>query len=136
MKKHLAIMKPATIQAILSGRKTIESRFAQARIAPFGVIAPGDLVYMKEPGGEIIGQFRVKKVYSYQGLTAEDIDQIIDLYGPQIDSGQPAEDQRYWRSKKQSRYGTLIFISSAERLITSPIRVTKSDQRGWMVLDA
>ncbi len=134
MTRHLAIMKPATIQAILSGGKTIESRFSQARIAPFGVIDPGDLVYMKEPGGEIIGQFRVKKVFTYQGLTPEDIDQIIDQYGSQIDSGQPAEDQRYWRSKRQSRYGTLIFISAAERLITSPIRFTKSDQRGWMVL--
>jgi predicted transcriptional regulator len=134
MTRHLAIMKPATIQAILSGHKTIESRFSQARIAPFGVISPGDLVYMKEPGGEIIGQFRVKKVYSYQGLTTEDIDQIIAIYGPLINSGEASEDKAYWKAKRTSRYGTLVFISGVERLITSPIRLQKHDQRGWMAL--
>ena len=134
MTKHLAIMKPAVIQAVLSGRKTIESRFSQAKIVPFGVVAPGDLVYMKEPGGEIIGQFRVKKVYSYQGLNPEDIEHLIKQYGQQIDSGNKVEDQAYWKSKLQSRYGTLIFISGVERLITSPIRIQKRDQRGWVVL--
>lgn len=62
MKKHLAIFKGNGGEMILTGQKTIESRFSRAKIAPFGQISSGDLVYIKPSGKEIIGQFKVKKV--------------------------------------------------------------------------
>ncbi len=135
MRKHLAIMHRPVIEAILSGRKTIESRFSKHRIPPFGQVSVGDLIYMKQPGEEIVGQFRVKKVYSYEGLTKGDIKQIQEQFGQNIDSGIESDDHKYWYSKQDSNFCTLIFISNAERFITSPIRVKKSDQRGWMILN-
>ena len=47
MKKHLAIFKGKAGDAILSGKKTIESRFSKVKNPPFGVIGSGDLVYIK-----------------------------------------------------------------------------------------
>ena len=104
MVRHLAIFKGDGADKILSGEKTIESRFSKSRIAPFGLISSGDLVYIKPSGKDIIGQFRVKKVI------------FFDL-GP-----------------IQHRYVTLIFIGESTRFITSPIKLKKKDQRGWVVL--
>lgn len=135
MRKHLAIMNNLAIEAVLSGRKTIETRFSKHRISPFGEVRVGDLVYMKLPGGDIVGQFRVKKVINYEGLATSDLDEIFSKFGDQIAIGDQKEDEKYRLEKLGSSFGTLIFISESERFITSPLRVKKSDQRGWMVLD-
>jgi predicted transcriptional regulator len=134
MKKHLAIMDKRTIEAILSGKKTVETRFSKAKIAPFALISKGDLVYLKPPGEEVIGQFRVKKVFFFEGLEEKDFYEIFDKYGKQIGTGNNKEDDKYKEDRKNSNYGSLIFISDCERFITSPIQIKKSDQRGWMVL--
>lgn len=135
MKKHLAIMNKQTIEAILGGIKTIETRFSKAKIAPFGVVGAGDLVYMKPPGGEIIGQFKVKKVILFDGVISSDIENIFKDFGKEISVGDIKEDKKYQKEKMDSKYATLIFISESERFITSPIRIKKSDMRGWVVLN-
>ena len=123
-------MNKTTIEAILGGVKTMETRFSLHKIAPFGQIGVGDVVYMKSPGGEIVGQFKVKKVIFFEGLELGDLDKLSDLYKKEISAGGV-----YWEKKKDAKFGTLIFISESERFITSPIKIKKSDQRGWMVLE-
>lgn len=127
--KHLAIFKGGGAQNILTGKKTVESRFARSKIAPFGVITCGDLVYIKPSGGQIIGQFRVKKVIFYDGLSMKDLEEIRQKYGKEI-----ATDAAYWKSKFNAKYATLIFIGDSSRFITSPVKPVKKDLRGWMVL--
>lgn len=131
----MAIMKKPTIEAILSGKKTVETRFSKHKILPFEAISVGDIVYMKPPGEDIIGQFRVKKVFFYGGLTREDVKKIFSDYGKGINTGDSKMDSQYQKEKEESYFGTLIFISESERFITSPIKVKKSDLRGWVVLD-
>ena len=130
MKKHLAIFSQEFVDRVFSGKKTIESRFSQKKIAPFGVISPGDTVYIKPSGKEIVGQFKVKKVVSFEGLDEEDMQTIQKLYGKKINA--PAE---YFTDRKSSNYATIIFIGNLEKFITPPIRIRKSDLRGWVVLD-
>lgn len=125
--KHLAIFKGRGAEKILSGEKTVESRFAKGKIAPFGVVAVGDLVYIKPSGGEIIGQFKVKKVIFFDGV---DIEEIKDKYGKEL-----GVDEDYWKGKINCRYGTLIFVGESSRFITSPVKLKKKDLRGWVVLD-
>lgn len=129
MTKHLAIFKLGVGELILDGQKTIESRFATTRIAPFGVISTGDLVYIKPSGKEPIGQFRVKKVIFYDGLEVGDVGEIREKYEKAL-----AMDEDYWKSKENSKYGTLIFIGECSRFITSPVKFNKKDLRGWVVL--
>lgn len=90
---------------------------------------------MKPPGEDIVGQFRVKKVFSFEGLSGEDIEKIFQDYGQEILMGDEKEDGRYKKEKASSRFGTLIFIGESERFITSPVKIKKRDLRGWMVLD-
>lgn len=134
MRKHLAIMHKSAIEAILGGTKTIETRFSKARIAPFGQVSVGDLIYMKPPGDDIVGQCKVGKVFSFEGLTPSDVDKIFSDFGKKISVGSKLEDEEYQKAKRGSLYGTLIFISESERFITSPVKIKKSDLRGWMVL--
>lgn len=134
-KKHLAIFSKIGAEAILSGKKTVETRFSQFKIAPFGQISIGDIVFIKISGGEIVGQFKVKQVHSFEGLEAKDLEKIFQEYGEKISLSGKLEDQKYQQTKVSSRYGTLIFITQAERLITSPIKFKKKDLRGWVVLD-
>ena len=127
--KHLAIFKGDGAEKILTGKKNIESRFAKSKLAPFGVISSGDLVYIKTSGGEIIGQFRVKKVIFFDGLQKEDLIEIKTKYGKDLNV-----DQFYWKGKENAKFATLIFIGNSSRFITSPIKVIKKDLRGWVVL--
>lgn len=129
MTKHLAIFKGEGAELILSGKKTVESRFSRRKDPPFGAISAGDLVYIKPSGKEIIGQFWVKKVIFYEGLDEEDIREIKEKYGKDL-----AADDIYWKGKENARYGTLIFIGEVDPFITSPVKHAKKDLRGWVVL--
>ena len=130
MKKHLAIFKGEAGDLILTGKKRVESRFSKVKNPPFGVISSGDLVYIKPSGKDIIGEFRVKKVISFDGISPEDLASIQEKYGKAL-----AADKFYWLSRKDSKYGTLIFIGDCTRFITSPIKIKKTDLRGWVVLE-
>lgn len=128
--KHLAIFKGKAGEWILSGKKSIESRFSRRKDPPFGQITAGDLVYIKPSGQDIIGQFRVKKVIFYDGFEPSDVAEIREKYGKEL-----AVDETYWRGKENARYATLIFIGEVDPFLTSPIRFPKKDLRGWVVLE-
>lgn len=130
MTKHLAIFKDRAGELILNGKKTVESRFSKKKMVPFGVISSGDLVYIKPSGKEIIGQFKVKKVIFYDGLTKDDVVSIRKEHGKTL-----AVDGSYWQRIKGSKYATLIIIGESSRFITSPVKLPKKDLRGWVVLD-
>jgi ASC-1-like (ASCH) protein len=134
MSKHLAIMPEVVIEAILSGKKTIETRFSKHKVVPLGVVSVGDIVYLKPPGKEIVGSFRVKKVFNFEGLSKEDIQDIFEEYADRIFTGDDKFDAQFKKDKEDSIYGSLIFISEAERFLTSPVKIQKSDKRGWVVL--
>ena len=106
MARHLSIFKGDAGELILSGKKTVDSRFARRRIPPFEVVSSGDIVYIKRSGKDIIGQFKVKRVIFFD----------------------------FGEIKETARYGTLIFIGESSRFITSPIKLKKKDSRGWVVL--
>ena len=127
--KHLAVFTKGVGEKILSGEKTMESRFSRVKNPPFGVISSGDLVYIKPSGEDIIGQFRVQKVFFFDGLSEIDIKTIKKDYGKEI-----LADENYWETKVNAKYGTLIFIGNSSKFITSPVKFSKKDLRGWVVL--
>ena len=50
---HLAILKKPYLDAILEGRKPVESRFTITKRAPFGQIFKGDKVFLKQSSGPV-----------------------------------------------------------------------------------
>lgn len=104
MRKHLAIFKGDAGEQILQGKKVTDIRSSNRKLSPFGTISSGDLVYIKPPGKDIIGQFKVKRVIFYEDPEAA------------------------------SKFTTEIFIGDSSRYITSPIKIPKKDLRGWVVI--
>lgn len=134
-RRHLAIFSKVGFEEIISGRKTVETRFSKHKISPFGEVSAGDIVYMKVAGGEIAGQFLVKKVLFFEGLDKKDWEFIKSGYGKALSLGSEEEDNRFFKQKEDARFGTIIFIDRVEQFITSPIKFTKSDRRAWVVMD-
>ena len=126
--KHLAIFTDEAIKNIFSGKKVIDSRFSQRKIAPFHMIESGDLVYIKKSGGKVVGQFMVKRVISFDNLSSDLIDKIKKDYNRFIKS-----DKYFWGDRTEAKYGTLIFIEQVQPVLI-PIVIEKRDRRPWVVL--
>lgn len=80
---HVAILRKSwkLIPKILSGDKTIESRWYQARFAPWDRIKAGDVVYFKDAGELITATAEVEKVEQAAHFSDEWLKRTIDLYG-------------------------------------------------------
>src|ERR1700680_4829312 len=52
---HLAVLTEPYLQFILSGHKTVESRFSMKAIAPFRRVVPGDAILLKRVAGRSSG---------------------------------------------------------------------------------
>src|SRR3989344_2137237 len=133
MHKHLAILSKPGIERILSGQKTVETRFSKHKIPPFNEVHTGDIVYIKETGKDIVGQFTVKSVISFETLQEQDWEHIKKSYAKELSLGSEDLDDKFFKTHKTSNFGTVIFISKVEQLITSPVTFKKTDRRGWVV---
>lgn len=127
--KHLAIFDREAADSIFSGKKKIEGRFSRIKIAPFGKVSAGDVVLIKHPGEEIIGQFSVDRVIYFDHPTVEEVEAIKKKYGQGL-----ALPATFWLARERINYVTLMFIKSATKFIVPP-KIAKRDLRPWVVLD-
>ena len=63
---HVAVMTEPYFSLVLAGKKTMESRFSQRKIAPWGKVAAGDTVILKKSGGGYAGIFEAGSVQFLQ----------------------------------------------------------------------
>lgn len=123
---HIAVFSDPFLELVLSGEKTIESRFGKIRCAPFGSIFEGDIVLIKEVSGPICGLTLAQRTWCYD-LTDEPIEHIKDRFGTEI-QGHDA----FWLSCSGARYATLIELEKTIEI--APVRCEKRDRRGWVSL--
>lgn len=66
--QHIAIMKPAwkLLPKILSGEKTVESRWYKTRRTPWGKIKKGDTLFFKDSGKPVSVKSTVTKVEQFE----------------------------------------------------------------------
>ncbi|NTU81949.1 MAG: ASCH domain-containing protein [Chloroflexales bacterium] len=124
---HLAILVNPYLERILSGRKTIESRFSMQRRAPYQQIQQGDVVLFKRSGGPILGIGFVDEVMFYR-LTPAVLTEIQTTYAAELG----IDDPNFWSERAHAAYGTLTRLSHVRRL--PPMPFIKRDQRAWLVL--
>ena len=129
MKKHLAIFIGSAIDDIISGKKSIESRFSLGRVLPYGQISKDDEILLKKSGGDVIGRVIADNVLYYDNLTPESIAILRKEYSKEL-----CVDDVFWQRKSNSRFGTLIFLKAPERFLV-PIKINKKDRRPWVVLE-
>ncbi len=129
MTKHLAILKQPYLDYILSGQKTIESRFSRLKSAPFGVIKAGDIVLLKESGGKVKGEFEVDKVLFFENMSIFDLCEIRK-YENELCS---YLEEDFWISRGAAKYASLIWVKNVKSYKV-PYAYSKKDRRGWVVL--
>ncbi len=123
---HLAIFAEPFLSKVLSGEKTIESRFSRNRCAPYGEIFDGDVILMKEVAGPIRGLALARRSW-FCDLTIEPIERVRIEFGAGIGA---ADD--FWAAREDALYATLIELD--EPTAIAPVACDKRDRRGWVAL--
>jgi len=127
MNAHLVILRKPYLDAILEGRKTIESRFTRTRRAFFDHVQPGDVLFLKQSSGPVRATARVASAEQFQNLTPAKISELKGRYNHLI-----LGTEEYWRSKSDCPYGLLVWLTDVSP--ADPVRICKRDWRGWVVL--
>jgi hypothetical protein len=102
---HLVILKKPYLEAILDGRKPVESRFWKTRRYPFGRVLPGD----------------------FENLTPEQIIEIKQQYNHLIGGA-----DEHWQKRADCKFGFLVWLKDVRTI--KPVRIHKKDWRAWVVL--
>jgi ASC-1-like (ASCH) protein len=123
---HLAIFREPYLTSIMEGKKTIETRFAKRRCAPYQRIAPGDIIVLKRASARIVGICMAKRVWFYR-LDVKSFSLIKEIFSSAIC---PAEES-FWDDCKKSAVATLILISNVAAV--PDVQFKKRDRRGWFV---
>lgn len=124
---HLVILKKPYLDAILTGRKTIESRFTRTRRAAFGQVSVGDKLFLKVSSGPVCAAAAVQVVKNFENLTPKQIIEIKQQYNQQI-----CGSDEYWQSKMDCKFGFLIWLEDIRPI--KPVQINKKDWRAWVVL--
>jgi ASC-1-like (ASCH) protein len=127
MNHHLAILKKQYLDAILAGRKTIESRLYQTKQKWLSQVSAGDKIFLKVSSGPVIATAIVGKVKCFENLTAGQVAQMQKQYNQQI-----LGDEQYWREKINSKCGVLVWLKDVRLIPHQSIK--KFDWRAWVVL--
>jgi len=124
---HLVILKKPYLEAILDGRKRIESRFTKTKHPHFGQVQPGDKQFLKQSSGPVCAVATVAAVKNFENLTPKQIIELKQQYNHLI-----AGSGEYWQSKTDCAFGFLVWLEDVRPI--EPVRIGKKDWRAWVVL--
>jgi len=124
---HLAILKKPYLEAILEGRKKVESRFSRTRRGYFESINPQDKVFFKVSSGPVRGVATIDEVRSFCELRPIKMQQLKEQYNHLI-----LGSEEYWQSKLNCKFGLLLWLKEVKEI--EPINISKRDWRAWVVL--
>src|SRR4051812_44681106 len=128
MTSHIAILShKSVLDKILSGEKTIESRFSRVKSVPFGQIAAGDFVYFKLSGGPVMGYATIARVGEDDNLTPRQIDDLARRYHQEL-----ALSEDFLVRKMESKFASLLFLQGVEA--SEPWNYKQEGRSGWIVL--
>jgi ASC-1-like (ASCH) protein len=122
---HVAIMKKSwgLTGKILTGEKTVESRWYKTKRTPWDKIKTGDNIYFKDSGEPVTVRAKVVKVLQFANLTPEKTEEIMTQYG-KADLGTShimLEIREYITDKN---YAIFVFFNNVEQL-KKPFEINK-----------
>lgn len=126
--RHIAILRQPFFDMVLNGEKTIESRWALHKVAPFNKIKQGDLILLKETGKPVNATAIAGRVEFFE-LTPKIAEDIKSKWGKEIGTDKFAN----WEEILTKKYCTLIWLKDVKRI--APLKVKRSSGAGWIVLD-
>ncbi len=134
---HLAIMKKSwgLLPKILTGEKTIESRWYKNRYSPWDKIRRGETVYFKNSGESVTVKAEVLKVLQFSDLNQRKIREILDKYGRKDGLG-TGEIDKYYKIFKDKNYCLLVFLKNPRKI--KPFEINKKGfglMSSWIAVD-
>lgn len=125
---HVAILskKLKLLDKIISGEKTIESRWYRSKKPPFGSITVGDKLYFKESGEPVSVKAEAEKVLFFENLTPKKIKEILLRYGSRIGVG-----VSYYELIKEKKFCTLVFLKDVKEIPAFSV-----DKKGFGMMTA
>ncbi len=132
---HVAIMNPPyLIDRILSGEKTVETRWYKTRRCPWGRIGKGDIIWFKESGGCVRAKAFVSKVEEVE-LGGVDVEKLVRKYAPRGKAffRSPEKTSEMARKKK---YAIFIHLEKPEDV--EPFQIRKDGfgtGAAWICVD-
>ncbi|MDH4239278.1 MAG: ASCH domain-containing protein [Phycisphaerae bacterium] len=124
---HLVILKKPYLDAILDGRKPVESRFWKTRRYAFGRVIAGDKLFLKQSSGPVCAMATVETVKTFENLTPEQIIEIKEQYNHLIGGA-----DEHWQNRADCKFGLLVWLKDIRAM--EPVRIRKMDWRAWVVL--
>ncbi len=133
---HIAIMnrQVGLIDKILSGEKTIESRWLKTKSAPFGKVHVGDRIYFKESGGSVRAVALVSQVKEYSDVGMQDIREVVQEYGGKGKIALVDDNYQQWAAQK--KYIVLMWLEHAQAI--EPFFIDKTGfgtGAAWLTLE-
>lgn len=121
---------------ILSGEKTIESRWYKSRRAPWNKIQIGDHIYFKNSGEPVTIMATAEKILQFDNLNPKTIAAIINKYGrkPGICLESSMELKK---SLSKTKYCLLVFLRGVRRV--KPFNINKSGfglMAAWITVES
>lgn len=122
---HIAIMRKSwgLTKKILSGEKTIESRWYKNKAVPWNRIHSDDTVYFKDSGEPISLKAQVWKVLQFENLTNKKVHEILGKYG-EADGIGGSNIKKFYQLFKTKNYCILIFLKGVQSV--EPFNIDKS----------
>ncbi len=127
---HVAIMKKSLgfLEKIISGDKTIESRWYATRRTPWNKVKSGEIVFFQNNGGPVTLKTQVSKVLQFENLTPEKIKEILTKYGGQIGL---EDTEQFFQTVKDKKYCILIFLEDVQ-----PVKPFFINKKGFGMMSA
>jgi len=132
---HIAIMKKSwgLIPKILSGEKTIESRWYKNRVAPWDRVAIDDIIYFKDSGEPVTVRARVTDVEQRAISNDDEALTLMEKYSKNLGVAEiTGEVKNYILNKK---YAIFVRFNSVEKI--KPFEIDKigfGAQAAWLVV--
>lgn len=119
------------INMMFNGEKTIDIKLSDRRIAPYNAIKDGDMLYVKESGGPVVGRILIPKVTYHEISNPMQILDILLTIQDRVGLDDEEHARRMFERVSGKRYITLFELTEPEAL-ARPIRIEKYDRRVWI----
>ena len=133
---HIALMKKQWkfLEKIISGEKTIESRWYKNASTPWRRCKKGDFVYFKNSGEPVSAKAEIVNVIHFSELNPKKIKQILNIYGKRI--GIEKKDVlKFLKMFKDKKYCILVFLKNPKKI--KPFEINKAgfgNMAAWITL--
>ena len=137
---HVAIMRKSwgLTRKILTGEKTIESRWYKNRYKPWGEIEVGDDIYFKDSDSPVTIKATVGKVLQFDRLTPKKVKGLLKRYTKAGGLGiEKRQINKYFQMFKNKKYCLIIFLKEPKKI--KPFNIDKTGfgaMASWLIVDS